>query len=301
MQALFKLFAQFRQLGLALLPTIFVLFPSDLIATVPVTSSAACLEILGSALSGGHGSIEKIEWPGRGFVARKTAKEGQEKMLRREILNLKRLSAQRNVPDSILKFVAEETTADGKPVLIREWADGQTLTNRHLNKTAITQENFNVETKEFMGHMRELFKSMRWMHQNGIYHLDIKGDNLLISKDNKLKVVDLGISTHGSQNPLSYTVGASAPEVKEDVLNPGHIPRITARSDYYSFGLILKNWHSRISETAALNFSEEALRVAFDISLLAKKLTHTNPYKRLNLQQIEESLSSIERSIEQLP
>lgn len=40
----------------------------------------------------------------------------------------------------------------------------------------------------------QLIKGVQYLHFNGIAHMDIKGDNLLVSANGSLKITDFGIS-----------------------------------------------------------------------------------------------------------
>lgn len=266
--------------------------------SAPVTSCGAALN---EPLAGGHGAIEKVLLPGGILAARKTARPGTEAMLQREITNLRMLSTQNNVPEAIPRFIAEELGADGKPALLREWVEGQTFDERHIDPKNLTQQNFKSEAKEFLGHMKELFEAMKWMHQQGLYHLDIKGINLMLTNENKLKVIDFGVSVHGDQEPLGYTEKSSAPEVEVAMEDPAYTSELSAKSDYFSFGQLLKGWRSRITNSASYKMSREVLEAAIEIDYLGVQLTDAMPGKRLTAKQIEESLQRIERAVNQLP
>jgi len=269
-------------------------------AKVSFAVASSCKVVLSGPLSGGHGNIEKVNLMGTP-AARKTAKEGAKAMLRREITNLRMMSLQSNVPDTIPRFIAEEIAPDGSPVLLREWVEGQTFEDRHITPKNLRQQNFKSEAKEFLTHMKDLFKTMRWMHQRGLYHLDIKGINLMVTNENKLKVIDFGVSVHGKQAPLSYTDGSSAPEVRVAIDDPAYEFEISSKSDYFSFGQLLRGWRSRITDSASYGMSREVLEAAIDIDYLGVQLADVDPNKRLTPKQIEESLQKIERAIDQLP
>lgn len=43
-------------------------------------------------------------------------------------------------------------------------------------------------------YFRELYRAMDYLHSRGIYHKDIKTDNMLITKENVIKLTDLGVA-----------------------------------------------------------------------------------------------------------
>ena len=80
---------------------------------------------------------------------------------------------------------------------------------------------------------------MRRIHSRGFVHKDIKPDNILINKNDRAKVGDLGIALPHSEGEYLYTIAPpkfSAPELIFAMSSKG---KYTKSVDVYSFGLLL--------------------------------------------------------------
>lgn len=83
--------------------------------------------------------------------------------------------------------------------LILEYADNQTimeLMNKPEYKRGLPEK-----YAKFL--FRQLIQGLRYIHQTGIAHLDIKPDNLLLTKKGTLKIADFGMSRQVA-NPMRY-------------------------------------------------------------------------------------------------
>src|SRR5262249_50284126 len=79
-----------------------------------------------------------------------------------------------------------DITEDGCPLLVMELLDGQTLSDKARKAP--------IELPELLRYVDELLDVLAAAHAQGIVHRDIKLDNLFITTENKLKVLDFGIA-----------------------------------------------------------------------------------------------------------
>src|SRR5438094_1017207 len=133
-------------------------------------------------------------------------------------------------------------THDGAPYVVSELLEGETLRQR-IGGTALAQ-------RRVIDYASQITHGLAAAHEKGIVHRDLKPDNIFITKDGRVKILDFGIAKltqpDGSQsqteiptrrvdtNPgvVMGTVGYMSPEQVRG-------KAIDHRSDIFSFGAIL--------------------------------------------------------------
>lgn len=80
-------------------------------------------------------------------------------------------------------------------------------------------------------------RGLRYLHENGVVHRDVKTPNILINEDYDAKISDLGlgISEIDSTNSISIVAGTFGYIDPEYYLSG----KVTRKSDVYSFGAVL--------------------------------------------------------------
>jgi formylglycine-generating enzyme required for sulfatase activity/predicted Ser/Thr protein kinase len=128
----------------------------------------------------------------------------------------------------VLDFFEERNTA----YLVMELIEGYTLKNELKSNSHHRLSESRV--KEVMD---TLVISLGELHENGIYHLDIKPDNVMITKEGKIVLVDFGsaryaVNGDATRRSGSYTLQYAPPELfsGED---------ISAASDIFELGMML--------------------------------------------------------------
>src|SRR2546425_11824937 len=133
-------------------------------------------------------------------------------------------------------------TSDGSPYVVSELLEGETLRER-MGGTAQPQ-------RKAIDYALQLAHGLGAAHERGIVHRDLKPDNIFITKDGRVKILDFGIAKltqpEGNQSQTEIptrrvntdpgvvigTVGYMSPE---QVRGKG----VDHRSDIFSFGAIL--------------------------------------------------------------
>jgi len=128
---------------------------------------------------------------------------------------------------------------DGVHFLVSEFLEGQTLRQK-LNAGLLPQ-------RKVTEYAIEIAKGLAAAHEKGIVHRDLKPDNIFLTKDGRVKILDFGLAkqtagTASGENPtlthpttpgtVMGTVGYMSPEQVRGL-------ELDQRSDLFSFGAIL--------------------------------------------------------------
>jgi tRNA A-37 threonylcarbamoyl transferase component Bud32 len=159
---------------------------------------------------------------------------------RRRLLNEAERASQLNHPKivGIYDLIEEEDDI----FLIMEYVQGQTL------RTRIAA----VRLDELLNIARQCADALALAHQKGIVHCDIKPENILITPQADVKILDFGIAKYLPQldtealtrdgtitNIISGTLAYMAPEILMEQMPD-------ARSDIFSFGIVFYElWSGR--------------------------------------------------------
>src|SRR3989454_720936 len=131
---------------------------------------------------------------------------------------------------------------NGSPYVVSELLEGETLRKR-MNGTALPQ-------RKAIDYALQVAKGLAAAHEKGIVHRDLKLDNLFITRDGRVKILDFGIAkltqAEGTRSQTDIptrrvdtgpgvvlgTVGYMSPEQVRG-------QAVDHRSDIFSFGAIL--------------------------------------------------------------
>lgn len=189
-----------------------------------------------------HGLLNFVKRPSPDYVADMLSVEA----LRKEFLLCFPLSH-----PGLVRYVAFENSS-----LYEEFVDGITL------REMINQDDERLKNPRFLlSFARQLFDVLDYIHRQGILHLDIKPENLMITRiGNTLKLIDFSCASSAvSEKTAGFTPEYKAPEQGEtanscatDLYLAGKVVELLAQK-----GLTTRKWNSFISKAIA---SEPALR-----------------------------------------
>jgi serine/threonine protein kinase len=146
--------------------------------------------------------------------------------LKSQLLTEARTVSKLQHPGIITLFEADEY--QGKPYLVFEYVDGISLRD-HLKQKG------KLATKDALHIMKDLLSAIAYAHTRGVIHRDLNPVNILITHQDKPRIMDFGIATllgQRSEEGIVGTLRYLSPEQCEE--KPA-----TAASDIFSMGLIL--------------------------------------------------------------
>ncbi len=134
---------------------------------------------------------------------------------------------------NIIKIFAIETSPDGRPYLVLEFAEGGSL-DREL-------AGHPQEPRRAAEMMETIARAVHFAHEKGVIHRDLKPANVLRGKDKALKLTDFGLAKEmevsSGMTPSGAVMGTPsymAPEQAE-----GKLKQLGPATDVYGLGAIL--------------------------------------------------------------
>jgi len=137
------------------------------------------------------------------------------------------------VHPNIARYQASGVLGDGRPWMAMEFVEGMRL-DRYCDRERLS-------TTERLGLFRKVCDAVQHAHEFGIWHLDLKPQNILVTVDGEPKLLDFGIAkvsraldgtTRAAQSRGFFTYLYSSPEQLRG-------EPLSSRSDVYNLGLIL--------------------------------------------------------------
>lgn len=114
--------------------------------------------------------------------------------------------------------------------LVMEYIEGHDLSD-YVTKISGPLPLYNIAIL-----MNEVLSALQYVHQKDLVHLDIKPSNIMLTKDDRIKLIDFGIShdkTVGGPKNIMGSPSYMSPEQLMEGANIDH------RSDIYSLGVTI--------------------------------------------------------------
>ncbi|HEY9500444.1 MAG TPA: serine/threonine-protein kinase, partial [Pyrinomonadaceae bacterium] len=147
-----------------------------------------------------------------------------------------------------IAHIYELAEVDGIQLIAMEYVEGETLTKKiHQSQT---------DLPKLLRHLQHVAEGLAKAHDSGVVHRDLKPDNIMITPDGHVKILDFGLAklVELDQSSILTTSGTEAVTVLQQSV-PGIIlgttgymspeqaqgknREIDGRSDIFSFGCIL--------------------------------------------------------------
>lgn len=185
------------------------------------------------------------------------------------------------------------TFSDDKLYLFLEHLSHGTLLDKANHMHGIPED----QAREYF---KEIINALYYLHHTrGIVHRDLKLQNMMLTRDNHVKLIDFGFCNSSMKSNIFHTFvgtpGFTAPEII-DSNSQGY----TESCDIFSLGACLysmvlgrrpfelqnKNKQLLIDQIESLNFSDEKKTYSPELQDLIRGMLCANPDQRITLDQI---------------
>ena len=156
-----------------------------------------------------------------------------------------RAAGQLNHPNILAVY--DVGTHEGAPYIVSELLEGESLRDRLglLGRTALQSA---LPAGKAIDYARQIAEGLAAAHDKGIVHRDLKPDNLFVTNDGRIKILDFGIAklTRPSDDAPRQTNLPTETEAGMVVGTAGYMSpeqvrgeTVDGRSDLFSFGAVL--------------------------------------------------------------
>jgi serine/threonine-protein kinase len=160
-----------------------------------------------------------------------------------------RIAALLNHPNIVTMY--EWDTDDDEAFLIMEYVDGASL-------SALLARFSPLDRDEAAAVLAPVADALTFAHANGVMHLDLKPDNVLVTRDGLVKVTDFGVASLTNAAGQAISAGGTLGYMPPEQLRGGFVD---PRADIWAFGALAVEVMTGSSPFAADDV-EEALQLA---------------------------------------
>ncbi|CAD8195862.1 unnamed protein product [Paramecium octaurelia] len=160
-------------------------------------------------------------------------------------------------------------------------------------------KNSKLEEDEIKPIFIEILKGMKYIHQKGIVHRDLKIDNILIDENKVVKIADFGFAKYYNQNDVLTSYCGTPATMAPEVLNQ---EEYDYKCDIWSLGVILyymiyRKYHFsskvrslmdlvRELQNFKINFDDTVLQLSDDGKDLLSRMLDSNKITRIDYEQL---------------
>jgi len=225
--------------------------------------------------AGGMGEVYRAERADGVFhmqVAVKLIRSQSEDLAR--LLTFERQTLARLNHPGIARLLDGGLTDDGRPYLVMDWVDGETLDEWGRERAP--------DPDTILRIFKEACQAVAAAHRELIVHGDIKPANLKVTDEGRVCLLDFGVARLLDRDtrqelPAAITPGFAAPEVLEG--RP-----VSTAADIYGLGALL-HWlvygqHPSAQEKPQPDERWQAFRRGRDLDAIVERATHPDPALR---------------------
>jgi serine/threonine-protein kinase len=147
--------------------------------------------------------------------------------MRKNFLNGARIHAQLE-HDGLVRFI-ESGRLDHRPFIVTEYVESQTLRDLLVHRDAFVSANV-------LSLLREIAEPLYYVHSAGFLHLDFKPENLLVTPEGDVRLIDFDLALPYHNRPVHLRAVPGTPAYVAPEALTRH--RVDERADIFSFGVV---------------------------------------------------------------
>lgn len=143
---------------------------------------------------------------------------------------------------------------------------------------------------------KQIASTVKWCHQSGVFHCDLKLENILITKWKSIRLCDFGLAALDVDEGLVYGSSGTRQYSAPEVFRYGEVGYDGAKADVFSLGVVLfvmtHGWmpfgreraeDGMISADGEIPFADE---ITDELRQLLVCMLSANPKERASLDEI---------------
>ena len=119
---------------------------------------------------------------------------------------------------------------DGMPYMVMEYINGEDLKKLLLYKKTKKLQRYDL--------ILQIARGLDYLHENNIIHQDIKPENILVSKNNEVKIIDFGLARYNRLRIFTRNrfIDGTPTYMSPEQIRKRHTDK---RTDIYSYGITI--------------------------------------------------------------
>ena len=173
----------------------------------------------------------KIKYAMKVYDRNKLTDPAKKKCVYREIEIMKRVNHRNIVKLKEVIYTQKEI------LIIMELVNGISLRD-YYNKQIRNQENLSEQKERVLKHFfTQIFSAMSYLHKNHMAHRDIKLENILLDKNNQIKIIDFGFGMYNPEDKIQTFFCGTPNYMPPEIINKKSY--IGEKADLWSLGVLL--------------------------------------------------------------
>ncbi|MCE8162864.1 MAG: protein kinase [Candidatus Moeniiplasma glomeromycotorum] len=181
---------------------------------------------------GGYGEVYYGEWKSQEVAVKKLYLSNTSKSDLKDIQ--KEISILKNLRNRYIIQYYDTYSDNQELLIIMDYAENGTLT-KFINDNKNKEHNWELNVKL----IEQIVKGLAYIHHEGIIHRDLKSMNILLTKNNDVKIADFGLSKTkiiSSSNSRHSGVIGTLRWMASELLKDG---KYSEQSDIYALGMVI--------------------------------------------------------------